>query len=87
MLDVSGAHGQIHDLAHAHEDSFECGLISGSLDRKDVADDQWRGDFVDLFAAECPDDVVFEASSFFFIRNDSSFFQTAPQRTTAGRRR
>ena len=79
MLEVASTNSEIHDLAHSHEDSFECGLISGSLDRKDVADDQWRGDFVDLFAAQGSDDVIFESASFLFIRNDSSFFEPAPQ--------
>lgn len=73
VLDVSGAHGQIHDFAHTHEDALQSGLVPGSLNRKDVADDQWRGDLIDLLAAECPDDVILEASSFLFIRNDASF--------------
>ena len=74
MLDVSGAHCKIHDLAHTHEDSFECGLIAGSFDWQDVTDDERGGDLINLLAAECPDDVIFESASFLFIRNDASFF-------------
>nr|DAL23715.1 MAG TPA_asm: hypothetical protein [Caudoviricetes sp.] len=38
-----------------------------------MTDDERGGDLVDLLAAECPDDVIFEASSLFFVRNDSPF--------------
>lgn len=79
VCNVAGTNSEIHDLTHSHEDSFECGLIAGSFDRQDVTDDERGGDLVDLLAAQGSDDVVFEASSFFFIRNDSSFFEPAPQ--------
>lgn len=79
MLEVASTNSEIHDLAHTHEDSFECGLIAGSLDRKDVADDQWRGDLVDLLASQGSDDMIFEASSLFSIGHDATFFQAAPQ--------
>ena len=73
VLDVSGAHGQIHDFAHTHEDALQSGLVPGSFDWQDVTDDERGGDLVDLLAAECPDDVILEASSFFLIRNDATF--------------
>ena len=79
MLEVASTNSEIHDLPHSHEDSFECGLVPGSFNWQDVADDERGGDLVDLLAAECPNDVVFEASSLFFVRHDATFLETAPQ--------
>ena len=79
VCDVAGADSQSHDFAHSHEDALQGSLMPGALNRHDVADDERCGDLVDLLAAECPDDVILEASSFFSIGHYATLFKIAPQ--------
>lgn len=74
MLYVPSAYGQVHDFAHAHEDSLQGCLIAGTFDRKYMTDDEWGGYFVNLLAPQSVYDMVFEAPALFAVGDDPSFF-------------
>ena len=79
MKDVTGADGQIHDLARSHQHAFECGLMACGFDVPDGRDDEGSGDFVELTATERGDDITLKAALFIHVGGDSAALEIAPQ--------
>lgn len=79
VVDIAGAHGQVHDFAGTHENALQSGLMPCSFDVFDGLDDKRRRDFVNLAPSERLDDVPLHSAFFVLIADDAAAFQVFPE--------
>lgn len=86
VVDVSGADGQIHDFACAHEHALESRLMPVAFDGLNRLYDKRRRYFIDLAATKRVNDVALHAALFILIRHYAAALEVFPERPCIAQR-